>query len=74
MFGERAHVRLDRADANDAHLLASTLTGAGLAVASVRPIPASLEDVFIARLGESGGGWPSAVKIVSFSRKRGREH
>src|SRR6267143_99675 len=58
MFGERAHVRLDRADANDAHLLASTLTGAGLAVASVRPIPASLEDVFIARLGESGGGWP----------------
>src|SRR5438477_6004511 len=54
MFGERAHVRLDRTDANDAALLASTLTGAGLAVASVRPIPASLEDVFIARLGESG--------------------
>src|SRR5438094_244146 len=56
MFGERAHVRLDRTDANDADLLASALTGAGLAVASVRPIPASLEDVFIARLGVSGGG------------------
>jgi ABC-2 type transport system ATP-binding protein len=51
MFGERAHVRLDRAAAAD--LLASKLTAAGLAVESVRPIPTSLEDVFIARLGES---------------------
>ena len=55
MFGERAHVRLDRTDANDADLLASRLTEAGLTVASVRPIPASLEDVFIARLGETAG-------------------
>ena len=55
MFGERAHVRLDRTDANDADLLASRLTDAGLTVASVRPIPASLEDVFIARLGETAG-------------------
>jgi hypothetical protein len=56
MFGERAHVRLDRTDANGADLLASKLTGAGLAVTSVRPIPTSLEDVFIARLFESAGG------------------
>ena len=51
MFGERAHVRLDRADADAAAALASQLERAGLAVASVRPIPTSLEDVFIARLG-----------------------
>jgi len=51
MFGERAHVRLDRADASAPDALASQLEGAGLAVASVRPIPTSLEDVFIARLG-----------------------
>jgi ABC-2 type transport system ATP-binding protein len=60
MFGERAHVRLDRTDENGADLLASKLTGAGLAVTSVRPIPTSLEDVFIARLGESAGGVPPA--------------
>jgi ABC-2 type transport system ATP-binding protein len=53
MFGERAHVRLDRTGANEAELLASKLTEAGLTVAGVRPIPASLEDVFIARLGGS---------------------
>jgi len=56
MFGERAHVRLNRDGANDADLLASKLTAAGLAVESVRPIPTSLEDVFIARLGESSEG------------------
>jgi ABC-2 type transport system ATP-binding protein len=56
MFGERAHVRLNRDGADDADLLASKLTAAGLAVESVRPIPTSLEDVFIARLGESSEG------------------
>ena len=56
MFGERAHVRLNRDGADDADLLASKLTAAGLAVASVRPIPTSLEDVFIARLGENSEG------------------
>ena len=48
MFGERAHVRVDRPDVAahfDAHLRA-----AGLTVSSVRPISTSLEDVFIARL------------------------
>ena len=56
MFGERAHVRLNRDGADDADLLASKLTAAGLAVESVRPIPTSLEDVFIARLGENSEG------------------
>ena len=60
MFGERAHVRLDRVDVNAHDVLVSHLEGAGLAVASVRPISMSLEDVFIARLGESADG-PSEV-------------
>ena len=52
MFGERAHVRMDRAGAEAAQLLSSRLTAAGLDAASVRPISTSLEDVFIARLHE----------------------
>jgi ABC-2 type transport system ATP-binding protein len=52
MFGERAHVRMDRAGAEAAQLLSSRLTAAGLEAASVRPITTSLEDVFIARLHE----------------------
>jgi ABC-2 type transport system ATP-binding protein len=53
MFGERAHLRLrdDTPDRSD--LIASALGGAGLTVTSVRPIQTSLEDVFIARLGET---------------------
>ena len=50
MFGERAHVRLAPHRAMD---LASALAAQGLVVDSVRPIAASLEDVFIARLGEA---------------------
>src|SRR5688572_19331462 len=50
MFGERAHVRLE--EAGDHIRLAATLRAEGLDVESVRPIPASLEDVFIARLAE----------------------
>ena len=53
MFGERAHVRMDRADAGAAEFLKSRLTEAGLAVTSVRPVATSLEDVFIARLHEA---------------------
>jgi ABC-2 type transport system ATP-binding protein len=55
MFGERAHVLMDRADAAAADLLASPLARAGLTVASVRPLAASLEDVFIARLHQLHG-------------------
>jgi ABC-2 type transport system ATP-binding protein len=55
MFGERAHVLVDRADAGAAARLSSSLAGAGLVVVSIRPIPSSLEDVFIARLHQLDG-------------------
>ncbi len=55
MFGERAHVLMDRGDAAAADHLASALARAGLTVASVRPLGASLEDVFIARLHQLHG-------------------
>ena len=56
MFGARAHVRL-LADVTGSHAgyLEGILTRAGFSVVSVRAIPASLEDVFIARLSEVTG-------------------
>ena len=53
LFGERAHVRFDPAIIRDADALSSMLGAGGLQGASVRPVPASLEDVFIARLDEA---------------------
>src|SRR5712692_3997023 len=67
MFGERAHVRIDpmahsvgsgfsrttTTTDDTPQLLTSRLRAAGLDVTSVRPIPTSLEDVFIARLNEA---------------------
>jgi ABC-2 type transport system ATP-binding protein len=53
MFGERAHVRLDREDAAAVEVLTRRLTDAGVQVTSIRPIATSLEDVFIARLQEA---------------------
>jgi ABC-2 type transport system ATP-binding protein len=63
MFGDRAHVRIDPAGSGSRRtttptdetqeLLTSRLRAAGLDVTSVRPIPTSLEDVFIARLNEA---------------------
>ena len=55
MFGERAHVLMDRADAAAADRLTAALAAAGLTAASVRPMAASLEDVFIARLHQLNG-------------------
>jgi ABC-2 type transport system ATP-binding protein len=52
MFGERAHVRMDRAAADASDRLTAQLTAAGLEVIGVRPIATSLEDVFIAKLHE----------------------
>jgi ABC-2 type transport system ATP-binding protein len=52
MFGERAHARLAAAAPGEPAALASALEAAGLQVESIRPVTASLEDVFIARLGE----------------------
>jgi ABC-2 type transport system ATP-binding protein len=55
LFGERAHVRFAPGAADPrvtVERLSSALTADGLEVESVRPIAASLEDVFIAQLGE----------------------
>ena len=52
VFGERVHVRLhDTADEAVERFIAA-LQGTPLARASVRTVAPSLEDVFIARLGE----------------------
>jgi ABC-2 type transport system ATP-binding protein len=53
LFGERAHVRI-AADAalSDPQQLTTALQTAGIAVESVRRVPASLEDVFIARVAK----------------------
>jgi ABC-2 type transport system ATP-binding protein len=53
MFGERAHVRIDPRAAILPDTLSARLHAAGLPAESVRPIATSLEDVFIARLGEA---------------------
>ncbi|HVB37736.1 MAG TPA: ABC transporter ATP-binding protein [Vicinamibacterales bacterium] len=50
MFGERAHVRLDQADAAAVDRLRAAIGQAGLTIVSLRQIPTSLEDVFITRL------------------------
>jgi ABC-2 type transport system ATP-binding protein len=53
LFGERAHVRLAAgAPLSDPQQLSSALKSAGIEVESVRRVPASLEDVFIARVAK----------------------
>jgi ABC-2 type transport system ATP-binding protein len=54
LFGERVHVRFDSSiePGDIAERVSSWLAAQGLEAESVRPIAASLEDVFIARLGE----------------------
>jgi ABC-2 type transport system ATP-binding protein len=52
MFGERAHVRM-KAGNEDPAGLSEGLRAAGLEATSVRPVQASLEDIFVARLGEA---------------------
>ncbi len=57
MFGERLHVRLQPgAPLGDAGQLAAALGRGGVSTTSVRRIPTSLEDVFIARLAEGAKG------------------
>jgi ABC-2 type transport system ATP-binding protein len=53
MFGERAHVRARTDAAIDAAGLEQALRAGGVETTSVRPLTASLEDVFVARLGEA---------------------
>jgi drug efflux transport system ATP-binding protein len=52
MFGERAHIRIDRAGADLQDWLSRRIAEAGLTVDSIRPIATTLEDVFIAKLHE----------------------
>jgi drug efflux transport system ATP-binding protein len=52
MFGERAHVRM-KPDAEGGSRLLEHLRAAGVEPTAVRPVQASLEDIFVARLGES---------------------
>jgi ABC-2 type transport system ATP-binding protein len=49
-FGERIHVRLSAKGGLEGDQVLSLLARAGLAVTSVRPVPSSLEDVFISRV------------------------
>jgi ABC-2 type transport system ATP-binding protein len=53
LFGERAHVRLEaEAELRDPDRLTAALRREGVDPESVRRVPASLEDVFIARLAK----------------------
>ncbi len=52
-FGERAHVRLAGSPSDAASRLSAELTASGVGVTTVRQVPASLEDVFVSRLGET---------------------
>jgi len=52
VFGERVHVRLHDTAEEAIDRFIAALQGTPLARAAVRPVPPSLEDVFIARLGE----------------------
>jgi ABC-2 type transport system ATP-binding protein len=52
LFGDRVHLRIDRAP--EANAAAEGLSRDGVAVASVRAIAPTLEDVFIERLTDAG--------------------
>ncbi|HKY21234.1 MAG TPA: ABC transporter ATP-binding protein [Vicinamibacterales bacterium] len=53
LFGERAHVRLvPGSPLREAERLAGALRSAGIAADSIRRVPASLEDVFIAKVAK----------------------
>jgi ABC-2 type transport system ATP-binding protein len=56
LFGERAHVRVADARAEVGSQLAAALRAEGVEVTTVRRIPVSLEDVFIAKLSEAASG------------------
>jgi ABC-2 type transport system ATP-binding protein len=65
-FGDRAHVTFQGAPGDDAAArLRAELSRQGIPVTSVRPIGATLEDVFIAMLTTSGAGDPDTGKGLS---------
>jgi hypothetical protein len=53
LFGERAHVRIDGDGPNADVRLRDVLRSVDIEVDSIRRVAPSLEDVFIARLGEA---------------------
>jgi ABC-2 type transport system ATP-binding protein len=54
VFGDRAHVRLRHRRADDVQYITAALDRAGVRVTGLRPIPASLEDVFIHLVSRAG--------------------
>ena len=54
VFGQRAHVRFDTDAPGAEAALRQALDRQGIGVTSVRPVSASLEDVFIGMLGSTG--------------------
>ncbi len=54
MYGRALHVRVQDADAGR-RAVVERLTREGLGVRSAEPVPASLEDVFVALVGQEGG-------------------
>ncbi len=55
MFGDRMHVGLDKDNQPATEHVAAALGAAGLTVSSIREIAPTLEDVFVAKLGETKG-------------------
>jgi ABC-2 type transport system ATP-binding protein len=55
MFGDRMHVGLDKDHEPATEQVAAALGAAGLMVSSIREIAPTLEDVFVAKLGETKG-------------------
>ena len=71
-FGDRAHVRLPRERASSGRdAIVQALERTGATGVTVRPIVASLEDVFIDLIGGAGQG--PAAPGVSESGERARE-
>jgi hypothetical protein len=60
-FGERAHVRVaEGTQAQGVTTVTNALKGRGIDVLTARPVPATLEDVFIALItADSSSGGPS---------------
>jgi len=52
LFGERAHIRLAEARPDAEPAIAAFMRNAGVEVSSIRQVSASLEDVFVTRLGD----------------------
>ena len=63
-FGDRAHVRAAAGDGPRVSTsILEVLRGAGIPTRSVRPVAASLEDVFIDLITGSGGENPTAMRM-----------